>query len=73
MCCRCIPVDGEFDQFNSASGGIEHLTLRTYGPGKYADTSPESGTNYYGGHLRLVPGNLEKAAQWKSSSPRKAR
>jgi hypothetical protein len=52
------PVDGEFDQFNSTSGGIEHLTLRTYGPGKYADTSPESGTNYYGGHLRLVPGNF---------------
>ncbi len=52
------PVDGEFDQFNSTTGGIEHLTLRTYGPGKHADTSPNFGENYYGGHLRLVPGSM---------------
>lgn len=52
------PVDGEFDQFNSASGGIDNLTLRTYGPGKNADTSPTFGSNYYGGHMRLVPGTL---------------
>lgn len=48
------PVDGEFDQFNSTTGGIDHLTLRTYGPGKDADTSPKFGENYYGGHLRTV-------------------
>ena len=49
------PVDGERDHFNSKDGHIEHFVLRTWGPaGPNAEQSPQFGSNYYGGHIRLL-------------------
>jgi hypothetical protein len=48
------PVDGEREYFNSKTGAVENLILRTYGVADpSAANSPQYGSYYYGGHIRL--------------------
>jgi hypothetical protein len=49
------PVDGQRDHFDSKGGHIENFTLRTYGAASEETArSPQFGSYYYGGHIRLV-------------------
>lgn len=49
-------ADGERDDFPSNKGHIENFVLRTYGVADEggAGNTPQYGSYYYGGHLRLV-------------------